>query len=195
MHVISYKNYIIPLEINQDANFMKINWCGKRKGTTSVVQKIQEFRWKRIFACLTLTIKLGALCAAYAHTDSVGILPGEEMERAYSTTSVISRDYIPSGNTHIQNAKRFEWVDLDGSTNDRKRKRTRTGICSVWRASHREGRSNVSNPILKIADFQSGSIPTESPKRKTTQSRIGLGCFWWPVRESNPCFQRERLTS
>ena len=26
-----------------------------------------------------------------------GIVPGERMKRAYSTTSVISRDYIPSG--------------------------------------------------------------------------------------------------
>ena len=36
-------------------------------------------------------------CFAYCVSS---ILPGEEMERADSTTSVISRDCIPSGNTH-----------------------------------------------------------------------------------------------
>ena len=33
---------------------------------------------------------------------------------AINATSVISTDNTPSGNTHIQNAKRFEWVDPDG---------------------------------------------------------------------------------
>ena len=46
-----------------------------------------------------LESELFDLRVGYAHTDSVGILPGEEMERAICTISVINRDCIPSGNT------------------------------------------------------------------------------------------------
>ena len=47
---------------------------------------------------LTLRLKseLFDLRAGYAHTDVVGILPGEEMIRALSTTSEISTINIPS---------------------------------------------------------------------------------------------------
>ncbi|MBO7196336.1 MAG: hypothetical protein J6V80_03285 [Clostridia bacterium] len=59
---------------------------------------------------LRLESELSDLRSGYAHTDAVGILPGEEMARAGSTISVIRTNNIPSGNAHIQNAKRFEWV-------------------------------------------------------------------------------------
>ena len=59
---------------------------------------------------LRLESELSDLQSWYAHTDKVGILPGEEMVCADITISVISTNNTPSGNTHIQNAKRFEWV-------------------------------------------------------------------------------------
>ena len=49
---------------------------------------------------LRLESKLSDLRSGYAHTDEIGILPGEEIKHRISTTSVISRDIIPSGNTH-----------------------------------------------------------------------------------------------
>ena len=36
-------------------------------------------------------------------------------------------------------------------------------------------------------------VPVTKTKRKST-TNVVLS-FWWPVRESNPCFQRERLMS
>ena len=71
--------------------------------------KYGNFIYDEYTLALRLESKLSDLWVGYAHTDSVGILPGEEMERAICTISVINRDCIPSGNTHIQNAKR-EWV-------------------------------------------------------------------------------------
>ena len=136
-------------------------------------------------------------------------------------------------------------------------------LLRLTRLPTRKRRSNVSNPILKITDFQSGSIPTESQKKRQAPTRsaclfllvtqsisksntgisskmnipspcdwrasssiFGWGMrthatyvagfeaygspnpknekstpkgvlfrVWWPVRESNPCYSRERAVS
>ena len=44
-----------------------------------------------------------------------GILAGEEMERAYSTTSVISRDYIPSAKQVREFAPPYEASDTEAA--------------------------------------------------------------------------------
>ncbi len=51
----------------------------------------------------------------------------------------------------------------------------------------REGRSNVSNPILKIVDFQSGSIPTESQKRD--RHPLGVPFMVLMIREFAPPYK------
>ena len=73
-------------------------------------------------------------CFAYCVSS---ILPGEEMERAISTESVISRGYIPSGNTH---------TGISPKAN----------ICSLyaWQTSLPISERQMRTHILKIADFQ-----------------------------------------
>ena len=57
----------------------------------------EYFAKGKYLLALHLANKLANLRAANAHTDKVGILPGEEKKCASNTTSVISRNYIPSG--------------------------------------------------------------------------------------------------
>lgn len=54
---------------------------------------------RQYFHDLRLESELSDLRSGNAHTDSVGILPGEEMVYAGIATSVISTNIPPSGNT------------------------------------------------------------------------------------------------
>ena len=56
----------------------------------------EYFAKGKYLLALHLANKLADLRAVNAHTDKVGILPGEEKKCASNTTSVISRNYIPS---------------------------------------------------------------------------------------------------
>ena len=47
-----------------------------------------------------------------SHTDTVGILPGEEIIHAISRVSVISTNCIPSGNTHIRALLCFAYLKI-----------------------------------------------------------------------------------
>ena len=63
-------------------------------------------------------------------------------------------------------------------------------LLRLTRLPTRKRRSNVANPATFVAGWDSSYEP---PRQKNTTQKGGVS--WWLVRESNPCFQRERLTS
>ncbi len=85
----------------------------------------------------------------------------------------------PSGKCEPMRRTSLGLMSVRVNQRQKKRKRTRTGICSALQGfRHGSGGAMFRTHILKIADFQSGSIPTESQKKRQAPTR-SVCLFSW----------------
>ena len=94
-----------------------------------------------------------------------GILPGEEMMRAGSTEGVISRDYIPSGNTHTGISAKLNICSLYAwqtslPISERQMRTHATDVAGFHERTGRQTREKEKAPLLVVHQYDTfGCIP------------------------------------